>query len=61
MTPEQSHDLTRSVLRVLDNANPMYPLFLGHPLTGEPVEMSKETYEHIRRTLRATLPETATS
>ena len=42
----------KDVLWIFEQANPMWPLYLGHPTTGEPVELSKEVYEYVLELLR---------
>ena len=40
------------LIKVLEEANPLWPIFVGHPETGEPIELSKEAYQTIIAALR---------
>lgn len=51
--------LARGLLNVLDAAHPLWPLYVGQPETGKPIELSKPAYNLIRDLLRASLDQSA--
>ena len=55
--PEDERIARKHLLSLLDQANPQWPMYLGHPQTGEPVELAKTAFERIKRCIRETLDE----